>query len=119
MGNRSKASIGIITTLTVFFMAVAIALLMRRQAGQVADSTGHWKSSHSVVDTSADGDRYRAVIENLKGLFSGAYTGTVRTDVMYVSAPLAPLCGQIDFNKESSQLEFCGEDFERTQTRTK
>jgi len=71
------------------------------------------------MEISPEGDRYKVVIDNPKGLLSGLYAGQVRGRVMYVSGPLSPLCGQIDFEEESSQLEFCGEQFERAEIHSK
>ena len=47
------------------------------------------------------------------GLLGGTYTGKWRDGAIKVSGPLAPLCGEIRYAKETAKLEFCGEEFDR------
>ena len=74
---------------------------------------GQWKSWRSDLRISRDGDNYKIIVDNPTGLLGGTYVGKVRGSVIYVSGPLAPLCGEVDYSEDTDKLEFCGEEFTR------
>ena len=56
----------------------------------------------------------RAIVaSNPTGLLSGNYTGEFRNDGIALKGPLAPLCGDAHYLRETDKLQFCGEEFAR------
>ena len=80
------------------------------------DLIGQWKSWRSDLRISREGDLYKIIVDNPKGLLGGTYVGKLRGTVVYVTGPLASLCGEIEYSKDTDKLEFCGEEFTRART---
>lgn len=74
---------------------------------------GQWKSWRSDLRISREGDLYKIIVDNPKGLLGGTYVGKLQGTVLHVTGPLASLCGEIDYSKDTDRLEFCGEEFTR------
>jgi hypothetical protein len=72
---------------------------------------GQWKSWRSDLRISRDGENYKIIVDNPKGLLGGTYRGKLSGTVIDVSGPLASLCGAIAYSKDADKLEFCGEEF--------
>ena len=113
MKPRGKLSRPAVACLVAFLVATALIVAIGFRPHAAPNFIGHWRSWRSDLEISADGDRYKIVIDNPKGLLSGLYTGTLHGAVMRVSGPLSPLCGEISIARDSGQLEFCGEEFKR------
>ena len=94
---------------------IIVANLMMRLAGHrdAPNLIGRWKSWRSEMQISRDGDFLAITIDNPNGLLGGNYKGKFLDGAIHVSGPLAPLCGEIRFSRDTQKLEFCGEEFER------
>jgi hypothetical protein len=109
----NRSSWALLSTV-VAAIVVAVILVMRSSgAHAVPELTGRWKSWRSELQISRDGDAFRIRISNPTGLLGGEYSGRFRDGALHVTGPLAPLCGSIDYVRDTHKLEFCGEEFER------
>ena len=97
-------------------LIVVAALLVMRSSGShaVPDLSGRWKSWRSELQISRKADVFTITVSNPSGLLGGQYSGSFRNGAIHVTGPLAPLCGSIDYVRDTHKLEFCGEEFERT-----
>jgi hypothetical protein len=96
-------------------IVVIIAALVMRLTGphDAPNLTGRWKSWRSDLQISRDGDLFKITVNNPNGLLGGTYSGTFLGDAIHVTGPLAPLCGEIKYVRDTHKLEFCGEEFIR------
>lgn len=92
-----------------------VALTRLRGHASTPELAGRWKSWRSEFRISKQGDQYVIVVSNPAGLLGGTYSGRFRDGALRLTGPLAPLCGEISYSRESDKLEFCGEEFERSQ----
>ena len=94
---------------------VVAAFLVMRSTGSraIPDLTGRWKSWRSELQISRKADMFTITVSNPGGLLGGEYSGRFRNGAIHVTGPLAPLCGSIDYVRDTRKLEFCGEEFER------
>jgi len=79
------------------------------------DLAGHWKSSRSEFRITREGDGYTIVVSNPNGMLGGVYKGPYRDGAIRVSGPLAPVCPEVKYARDSGHLLFCGEEFDRVQ----
>jgi hypothetical protein len=102
-------------TICTLAAVIIVANLVMRLAGHrdAPNLIGRWKSWHSEMQISRDGDFLAITINNPNGLLGGNYSGKFLDGAIHVSGPLAPLCGEIRFFRDPQKLEFCGEEFER------
>lgn len=98
--------------LPILAIVAALAVWVRG-TGNAPDLTGEWKSWRSDFRISREGETYKIVVNNPNGFLGGTYVGKLHRDVIAVTGPLAPLCGQIQYSREGDKLDFCGEEFER------
>jgi hypothetical protein len=103
-------------TICTLAIVVIVASLVMRWAGPHAapNLTGRWKSWRSVLQISRDGDLFKIAVDNPNGLLGGTYRGKFLNDAINVTGPLAPLCGEIRYLRDTQKLEFCGEEFVRS-----
>jgi hypothetical protein len=102
-------------TICTLAAVIIVANLVMRLAGRhdAPNLTGQWKSWRSELQISQDGDVFKVTIDNPNGLLGGTYRGEFLDSAIHVSGPLAPLCGEIRYVRDTQKLEFCGEEFER------
>src|SRR5438874_2302913 len=97
----------------VLLAIVAASAVLFATSAATPDLTGRWKSWRSDFRISRERDIYTIVVNNPNGLLGGTYTGMFRHGAIHVTGPLAPLCGQIKYSRDTDKLEFCGEEFMR------
>jgi hypothetical protein len=104
----------VLISAAVASIVVAALLVMRSTASRaVPDLTGRWKSWRSELLISRKADVFTITVSNPSGLLGGEYSGRFHNGAIHVTGPLAPLCGSIDYVRDTRKLEFCGEEFER------
>ena len=105
----------------IFAFAFAIAVILfvwviGTESRTTLELIGQWKSWRSDLRISREGDIYKIIVDNPRGLLGGTYMAKLRGTVLYVTGPLASLCGEMDYLKDTDKLEFCGEEFTRVRT---
>jgi hypothetical protein len=102
-------------TICALAIAVIVAnLVMRLLDPHVAPNlTGRWTSWRSVLQIYQDDDRFEIIVDNPNGLLGGTYRGKFLNNAIHVTGPLAPLCAEIRYLRDTRKLEFCGEEFVR------
>jgi len=111
--RRGYAFLSIALLATVVLAAVAAITIMRPADHSRPELTGEWKSWRSDLRITLDGKRYRIEVDSPNGFLGGVYLGELNRDVIHVTGPLSPLCGEMRYQTESQKLEFCGEEFDR------
>ena len=88
-------------------------LLLAACGASEPNLAGHWKSERSQFTITKEGDRYTIIISNPSGMLGGTYKGPYRDGAIRVSGPLAPICPEIKYARDTDRLLFCGEEFVR------
>jgi hypothetical protein len=106
---------GMLWTICTLAAVIIVANVVTRLADHhhAPNLTGRWTSWRSELQISQDGDLLKIIINNPNGLLGGTYTGEFLHSAIHVSGPLAPLCGEIRYVRDTQKLEFCGEEFVR------
>jgi len=121
VGYRSRTRTIEMSRAIAIIFAFAIALILfvwviGTESRTTLELIGQWKSWRSDLRISREGDIYKIIVDNPKGLLGGTYMAKLRGTVLYVTGPLASLCGEMDYSKDTDKLEFCGEEFTRVRT---
>jgi hypothetical protein len=102
-------------SVVVFVLAIIVAVGWFRKHAGTPSLAGGWKSWRSELRISSGDDGYRIVVSNPDGFLGGVYTGRLRHDALELDGPLAALCGRMLYSREDDALEFCGEQFQRSE----
>jgi len=94
--------------------ALIVLATLSACADKGPDLAGDWKSDRSTFRVTQQGETYTVVVKNPNGMLTGTYAGPWKDGAIQVKGPLAPLCPEIRYAKESGKLLFCGEEFVRT-----
>jgi len=100
-GGPSWVRIGAIVAATALLVEVVVVIGLAA-SDQLADP--------AEVQSSFDDGVVRVTV----GAVTGTYAGPWKDGAIQVKGPLAPLCPEIRYAKESGKLLFCGEEFVRT-----
>jgi hypothetical protein len=92
---------------------VALAAFALAHRHSTPDLTGQWKSWRSDFRIASRDDGLDIEIHNPDGFLGGAYAGHLKRDVVTLTGPLSPLCGEMTYVRDADKLEFCGEEFQR------
>jgi hypothetical protein len=100
---------------TMRTIAATLSLVLFTGCGaKEPNLVGRWKSSRSEFRITKEGDGYTVVVSNPNGMLGGVYKGPYRDGAIRVSGPLAPICPDVKYSRDSDHLMFCGEEFVRT-----
>jgi len=100
--------------IVVLAIVVAAGVAWLRIGGNAIDMSGNWKSWRSQMHIERATGGYAIDIDNPDGFLGGRYVGTPSGNVVKVQGPLSALCGRMAYSPEDDKLEFCGEQFERS-----
>jgi hypothetical protein len=117
MSARPGYAFRSVALLAAFVLAAVAVITVRPSDHSSPELTGEWKSWRSDFRITLDGKRYRIEVDSPNGFLGGVYLGELNRDVINVTGPLSPLCGEMRYQRESDKLEFCGEEFDRVPRR--
>jgi hypothetical protein len=75
---------------------------------------GVWKSERTTLTITQDGNSYRIVAENPKGILGGNHSAEFHDGRIDLKAPLGTLCGDMKYAQDTGKLTFCTEEFVKT-----
>jgi hypothetical protein len=102
-----------LTALRRAAIACAAALLVACSSS-APNLAGVWKSERTTLTITQDGNSYKIVAENPKGILGGNHSAEYHDGRIDLKAPLGTLCGDMKYVAETGKLYFCSEEFVKT-----
>ncbi len=94
-------------------VGVSLSVLLAACSSKPPELAGTWQGVRTTLTITQDKNTYKIISVSPKSLLGGNYSSEYRNNRLLLSGPLAPLCGDMQYDERTGKLIFCEEEFVR------